>query len=145
MDQLGKVRKLFFTILLEREKPSNIDCNNAPFLFRKGMRQPTHSRAWNSPKRAALVRGQRFKLDDTRVWMRLMFLSGREIGLARHEPFWNWFIGFIRHFIAIYERGAPAYAQESADWSENPANVQKYNEDGCKICLLYTSPSPRDS
>ena len=97
------------------------------------MRQSTHIKAWHSPKRSPPMRGQRFKLDDTRIWMRLMFWSAREVGLAEHEPFWNWFVGFLRHFIAVYEGSAPAYAQESADWSESPSNIKKYIEDGYKM------------
>jgi hypothetical protein len=38
-----------------------------------------------------------------RVWMRVMFLSGREVGLDRHAAFWKWFVGFIKHFVGIYE------------------------------------------
>ena len=97
------------------------------------MRQQTHAQAWYSPKRSPSERGQRFKLDDTRIWMRIMFWSAREIGLDQHQPFWNWYIGFIRHFIAVYERSAPAYAQESADWSGNLANIKKYIADGYKM------------
>ena len=34
---------------------------------RYGMRQPTHFKAWNSLARDPSVRGEHFKLDDTRV------------------------------------------------------------------------------
>ena len=97
------------------------------------MRQPTHAQAWHSKKRSPSLQGQRFQLDDTRIWMRLIFWSAREIGLADHKPFWNWFVGFIKHFIAVYEGSAPPYAQESAEWSESVANVKKYIEDGHKM------------
>ena len=34
-------------------------------------------KAWNSPKREKEKKGRRFKLDDCRMWMRLIFWSCR--------------------------------------------------------------------
>ncbi len=98
---------------------------------RDGMRQQTHHQAWYSHKRHPQDRGKRFKLDDCRVWMRLMFWAAREVGLDKHEIFWYWYVQFIGHFIGIYEATAPTYAMESAEWSESPAMIDKYIADGC--------------
>ena len=96
---------------------------------REGLRQVSHSRAWHSQKRPQHERGRRFKLPDCRVWMRLMFLAGRQTGLNEHAAFWTWYTRFIQHFVGVYEMTAPMYAEESAEWSENPENVRKYIED----------------
>lgn len=96
---------------------------------RYGMRQPSHSAAWHSERRDPSVRGQRFKLDDCRVWMRLHFWAVREAGLDRHAPFFAWYKDFIRHFIAVYERSAPRFVDESAEWSANPENIKTYLRD----------------
>ena len=96
---------------------------------RDGMRQVSHHMAWNSEKRPKEEKGRRFKLADCRVWMRLNFLAARQCGLDEHKAFWNWYVQFLAHFVAVYERSAPAYAQESAEWSGNEENVRKYMED----------------
>ena len=97
---------------------------------RLGMRQPSHHAAWNSDKRHPSVLGQHFKLDDCRIWMRLHFWAARECGLDVHAPFWEWYIEFIEHFIAVYERTAPRYAVRDAEWSANPINVSTYEREG---------------
>eukprot|EP01031_Cornospumella_fuschlensis_P032734 gene32735-39572_t len=93
---------------------------------RWGMRQISHRAAWNSEKRHESVRGRHFKLGETRVWMRLHFWAARECGLHQHAAFWSWYIQFIEHFIAVYERKAPRYAQEDAEWSADSANLRRY-------------------
>mmetsp|Transcript_10176 Transcript_10176/g.16455 ORF Transcript_10176/g.16455 Transcript_10176/m.16455 type:complete len:277 (-) Transcript_10176:103-933(-) len=93
---------------------------------RYGLRQESHYNAWWSNKREPEKLGQRFKLDDCRIWMRLMFWAAREEGLAEHKPFWSWYCDFIRHFIRVYERTAPPYTQESADWSCKEGNLKEY-------------------
>ncbi len=100
---------------------------------RDGMRQVSHSRAWHSERRPTHERGRRFKLPDCRVWMRLHFWAARECGLSEHPQFWAFYVDFIRHFVGIYESTAPPYAKESADWSANRANIDKYLADGCKM------------
>jgi hypothetical protein len=45
-------------------------------------------------------------LGDTRARVREQFWAARECGLHEHESFWNWYIGFIEHFIVVYERRA---------------------------------------
>ncbi len=97
---------------------------------RTGQRGPSHAKAWNSAKRARSDRGVRFKQDDCRIWMRLMFLAGREVGLDRFADFWQFFQLFIRHFIGVYERTAQKFVRESMEWSEDPANYEKYKQDG---------------
>ena len=90
----------------------------------------SHHKAWYSDRRPVEERGRRFKLHDCRIWMRLIFWSARECGLNQHEAFFAWFVSFIGRFIGIYERSAPPYAKESAKWSKNPRNVERYKRDG---------------
>jgi hypothetical protein len=78
-----------------------------------------------------IVRGQHFKLDDTRIWMRLHFWAVREVGLSEHTAFWGWYQKFIGHFIRVYESRAPAYVQDSARWSADPSNSEEYLNNGC--------------
>ncbi|KAG1655425.1 hypothetical protein FOA52_009096 [Chlamydomonas sp. UWO 241] len=100
---------------------------------REGMRSTAHVLAWDSPHRPKEDRGRRFTLSDCRVWMRLHFLACREAGLADHAEFFDFYVDVIQHFVGVYERSASPYAQESAAWSADPANVQRYRDDGCKM------------
>jgi hypothetical protein len=94
-------------------------------------RTSAHKAAWFSPKRPDDEMGDRFNLRDSRVWMRLMFWAGRDAGLFDRSPsFAHWFVRFIQHFIAVYERSAPPYAAGEFAWSSNPTNVEKYQRDG---------------
>eukprot|EP00095_Tigriopus_kingsejongensis_P012303 maker-scaffold692_size110616-snap-gene-0.21 protein:Tk12303 transcript:maker-scaffold692_size110616-snap-gene-0.21-mRNA-1 annotation:"hypothetical protein TRIADDRAFT_22637" len=102
---------------------------------RHDMRQVSHYKAWNSKKRHPSVRGNHFKLSDCRVWMRIMFWSARDVGLDAHEPFWKWYMDFLRHFVAVYERTAPSYTKESAQWSNKASNIKTY------ISLSSTAPN----
>eukprot|EP00164_Ancoracysta_twista_P001583 GFYU01002075.1.p1 GENE.GFYU01002075.1~~GFYU01002075.1.p1 ORF type:complete len:269 (+),score=65.33 GFYU01002075.1:361-1167(+) len=97
---------------------------------RHGMRQPSHHAAWNSVKREPEKRGQHFQLDDCRIWMRLMFWACRDVGLAENKAFMQWYTKFLGHFIAVYERTAPPYAEESREWSADPDNIKKYLDNG---------------
>jgi hypothetical protein len=97
---------------------------------RHGLRATTHGQAWRSEYRDPKDYGKRFKLDDCRIWMRLMFWSGREVGLHHYTAFWNWYVTFVKHFIAVYEYSAPPFTEEDAEWSADPHNIQKYVEDG---------------
>ena len=63
---------------------------------RTGLRAVSHNRAWHSNTRPQRERGVRFKRDDCRIWMRLVFLSGREVGLHKFEDFWDFFMLFLR-------------------------------------------------
>ena len=92
-------------------------------------RSSAHQAAWHSIKRSRAKAGQHFKVDDCRVWMRLMFLSGREQGPMHNPGFAVWFTRFIAHFMRVYEQEAPQFARESARWSEGEdgaANVADY-------------------
>ncbi len=93
-------------------------------------RTQAHRDAWTSPKRESSKVGRRFKLDDCRVWMRLMFWAAREQGLDAHPQFFDWYVRFIGRFIGIYEISAPPYAQQEALWSADPRNVQAYLNQG---------------
>ncbi len=100
---------------------------------RTGLRAVSHNKAWHSRRRAERERGVRFKQDDCRIWMRLMFLSGREVGLDHFPDFWHFYLLFVRHFIGVYERSAQRFARESMDWSADPDNVAKYKADGFQM------------
>jgi len=100
---------------------------------RYGLRQHSHFQAWNSNARDSSVRGDHFQLDDCIVWMRIHFWAMREVGLAEHLFFWEWYVGFIQHFIAVYERRAPAFTQAAAAWSREIANTQTYIENGNRM------------
>jgi hypothetical protein len=65
--------------------------------------------------------------------MRLMFWSARDVGLDKHQTFFKWFTDFIGHFIGLYEHSSGAYVMDSAEWSENQANIAKYVKDGYKM------------
>eukprot|EP01065_Artemidia_motanka_P029493 TRINITY_DN355_c0_g1_i3.p1 TRINITY_DN355_c0_g1~~TRINITY_DN355_c0_g1_i3.p1 ORF type:complete len:249 (+),score=51.89 TRINITY_DN355_c0_g1_i3:61-807(+) len=119
-----------------RERETRPQC---PVMLAGGRRHIVHDRssahaaAWYSPKRDPAVVGQHFQLDDCRVWMRLMFWSARDLGLLDHPQFGEWFVRFIGHFVRVYERSAPAFARESARWSADPANVQRYRDAGRRM------------
>ena len=93
---------------------------------RYGGRQHSHFRAWNSAKRPEEDRGKRFKLDDCRIWMRLMFWSMKEVGLDKNPNFTNWFVAVIERFIGVYERSAPPYTKKDFRWSEKRKNIDTY-------------------
>jgi hypothetical protein len=59
-----------------------------------------------------------------------MFWSAREEGLGANKAFFEFFVGFIGHFIAVYERQAPAYAERDAAWSGKEENVERYLRNG---------------
>jgi len=93
-------------------------------------RSSAHYAAWHSPKRANEKVGDRFQLDDCRVWMRLHFWAARESGAFDHPGFKEHYITFIGHFVSVYERTAPAFARESVRWSESEENIRRYLEAG---------------
>lgn len=117
---------------------SNARKTRAPTYLRVGRevvevafdRSSAHFAAWNSPKREAHKLGQHFKLDDARVWMRLHFWAARDAGLFEHEEFMEYYTKFIGHFIRVYSSTAPAFTRESARWSEDPANIDRYRASG---------------
>lgn len=96
-------------------------------------RTTAHVAAWFSPKRSAKDVGEHFKLHDARTWMRLMFWSCREQGLFDDSVFESWFVRFIAHFVRVYERMGPYFARESARWSLNPQNIERYIADGNRM------------
>ena len=89
-------------------------------------RSRSHAKAWRCPRREMEKMGQRFKLDDCRIWMRLMYWAGREEGLDKHREFWQLFKKIIGYGIGIYEYTAPAYYIESAAWSNSERKIAEY-------------------
>lgn len=97
-------------------------------------RSSAHYAAWFSPLRPKIEQGEHFQLHESRVWMRLMFLSAREASLFQLCPsFETWFIRFIAHFVRVYEGTAPFFARESARWSLDEANVAAYLANSCSM------------
>lgn len=103
-------------------------------------RSSAHYAAWHSPKRERHEFGQHFKLDDCRVWMRLHFGAMRKAGAFEHEVFADYYVKFIGHFVSVYERKATAFARESARWSEDPSNIEKYTKAGRKMVDVIGVP-----
>ncbi|OQR91665.1 hypothetical protein ACHHYP_04495 [Achlya hypogyna] len=89
-----------------------------------------HHKARHCTKRHPFVRGRPFSQKDSRVWMRLHFWAARECGLARHRVFWKWYISFIQHHIAVYEKTSAAYAKEDALWSADTTAIDAYLHNG---------------
>ncbi|KAJ3223550.1 hypothetical protein HK099_000971 [Clydaea vesicula] len=89
-----------------------------------------HAKAWFCPKREFEKQGRRFKLDDCRIWMRLMFLSIKEEGLHtfHHGEFLDYMIYFIKRFIVVYERSAYNFVKESLEWSFQIESVLTYEK-----------------
>jgi hypothetical protein len=91
-------------------------------------RSSAHFAAWHSPKRDPQVWGDHFNLQDCRLWMRLHFLAAREVGIFdEHPQFADLYVRLIGHFVSVYESTAPPFARESVRWSNDPANVARYN------------------
>jgi hypothetical protein len=91
-------------------------------------RQDAHYIAWHSMARAPEKVGRRFKLDDCRVWMRLFFWSLRDCAVP--PVAFRYLVKWVGHFIAVYEVSARQFAVHEANWSADPLNVRKYEENG---------------
>lgn len=91
-------------------------------------RSSAHFAAWHSPKREAHKWGEHFKPDDARVWMRLHFWAARDAGLFEPEygAFMDYYIRFVAHFISVYSSKSPPFTRESARWSADPSNIDRY-------------------
>jgi hypothetical protein len=89
-----------------------------------------HHCAWHSVDRAPERVGRRFKLDDCRVWMRLMFWALRDCGHGEDSPFFRYMLKFVAHFIAIYEQTARQFTLLEARWSHDPRNLEIYERNG---------------
>lgn len=91
-------------------------------------RSSAHFAAWHSPKRSPEKWGQHFKPDDARVWMRLHFWAAREVGLFEPQfaAFMDYYTRFIGHFISVYSSAAPPFARDSARWSSDQRNIDRY-------------------
>lgn len=96
-------------------------------------RSSAHFAAWHSPKRDPSVWGEHFKLDTCRVWMRLHFWAAREEGVLDHPAFADYYSRFIGHFVSVYEGSAPPFCRESMRWSADPANIQRYLDNGRRM------------
>ena len=86
-----------------------------------------HHAAWHSVDRPADAVGRRFKLDDCRVWMRLLFWAARDAGHAPETSlFFRYLLRFVGHFIAIYENTARPFVRLEARWAAEAANTDAY-------------------
>lgn len=95
-------------------------------------RSSAHFAAWHSPKREAHKWGQHFVPEDARVWMRLHFWAMRDAGLfeQQYAAFTDYYMRFIGHFISIYSSKSPPFVRESARWSADPSNIERYFASG---------------
>lgn len=100
-------------------------------------RQRAHGFAWHSHHRPAAQRGLRFKLHDCRAWMRLMGLAVQETGLGDVPAFYDWYVGFISHFVRVYEASAGVYAPADFEWATHPRKVEAYVGTEYKFTDLY--------
>jgi len=107
-------------------------------------RSSAHFAAWHSPKREAHKWGQHFQPDDARVWMRLHFWAMRESGLfeQQYAAFTDYYMRFIGHFISIYSSKSPPFVRDSARWSADPANIERYLASG--NCMADVIDVPLD-
>jgi len=96
---------------------------------REGMRSISHAKAWHCPHRSERI-GLRFKVHDCRAWMRLNMLAARQVGLAENRNFMAFYIPFIGHFIAVYERKAPPFLREAISWSADQTRTEQYLRGG---------------
>jgi len=105
-------------------------------------RSSAHVAAWHSPKRPAHKWGDHFKPDDARVWMRLHFWAARDTGLfePQHAAFMDYYIKFIAHFISVYSSKAPPFARESARWSADQQNIERYVASGNLMSDVIDQP-----
>lgn len=105
-------------------------------------RSSAHFAAWHSPKRAPDKWGQHFKPDDARNWMRLHFWAARDVGLfePEHAAFMDYYTRFIGHFISIYSSKSPPFTRESARWSEDPKNIERYMAAGNLMVDVHDVP-----
>eukprot|EP01052_Picozoa_sp_SAG31_P023709 SAG31_NODE_1972_length_6762_cov_16.244635_7_plen_96_part_00 len=63
--------------------------------------------------------------------MRFHFLAMRRVGMYEKSPsFCAYYEKFVGHFVSVYERSAVQFTRESARWSANPANVERYEAGG---------------
>merc|ERR1719321_47897 len=72
--------------------------------------------------------------------MRLHFWAAREVGMFEHPEFMDHYIRLIGHFVSVYTSHAPPFARESARWSANPANIEKYLKDGRMMIDVIGKP-----
>jgi len=63
-------------------------------------------------------------LDASALW------AARETGLFQSEAWTDYYVRFIAHFVGVYTHEAVAFARESARWSADPANVERYLASG---------------
>jgi len=103
-------------------------------------RSSAHFAAWHSPKREQHKWGEHFKVDDARVWMRLHFWAARETGMFEHEAFMDYYMRFIGHFVSIYSSNSPPFTRESARWSADPQNIQRYLAAGNVMTDVINQP-----
>merc|ERR1712066_151818 len=105
-------------------------------------RSSAHFVAWHSPKRASHKWGQHFQLDDARVWMRLHFWAARDVGLfePEHAAFMDYYTRFIAHFVSVYSSKSPPFTRESARWSADQQNIDRYLLAGNRMSDVIDQP-----
>lgn len=124
---------------LQNRKPTTLRIGRESYQVSHD-RSSAHFAAWHSPKREKHKWGDHFKLDDARNWMRLHFWAARETGLFEHEAFMDYYTRFIGHFISIYSSKSPVFTRDSARWSADPQNIQRYLAAGNRMTDVIGVP-----
>mmetsp|Transcript_71845 Transcript_71845/g.134358 ORF Transcript_71845/g.134358 Transcript_71845/m.134358 type:complete len:105 (+) Transcript_71845:2-316(+) len=66
--------------------------------------------------------------------MRLHFWAARDTGLFdTHPQFMDYYMRFIGHFVSVYSSKSPPFTRESARWSADPANIERYLAEGNRM------------
>merc|ERR1712007_658 len=68
--------------------------------------------------------------------------AAREVGLfePQHAAFMDYYIRFIGHFISVYSSKSPPFTRESARWSANSENIQRYLLAGNRMSDVIDQP-----
>jgi len=54
--------------------------------------------------------------------------------------FMDYYIRFIGHFISVYSGKSPPFTRESARWSANPTNIERYYTSGNLMTDVIDQP-----
>ena len=76
-----------------------------------------------------------------------MFWSAREQGLLENENFAYWFVGFIGHFVKIYESTAPMFAREVRPFARvrRPHGPSRFISSSITALITLTHPPTHQS
>ncbi|CAK9106482.1 unnamed protein product [Durusdinium trenchii] len=94
-----------------------------------GKREPEKLGQHFKPEETETRRGKRRRgtrdVETSRRWRRGMY--------EEHPEFMDYYQRFIGHFISIYSSKSPPFTRESARWSADPANIERYQKAGNRM------------